>query len=523
MKSSTSSSDHTQGSQSTIVVDENIQPRLRLTGLTKVYPGVRALDNVSLEVHPGEVYALIGENGAGKSTLLNILSGVIQPDEGTIEIDGQAVKIRTPLDAREARIAMIHQELKHVPELTVAQNMFLGRPMKRLGGLLVNQHAQQQKAAVVLADIDTSINPATRMRELTVAQRQMVEIGRALLEDARIIAMDEPTSSLTPREFERLVALIERLSARGVSVIYVSHKMSEIYRTCKRASVLRDGKSVAILPIPATPESEVVARMVGRVLAVSEHHSHCQNDVLLQVTGLGRGRHVIDASLSVKRGEVVGISGLVGAGRTELMRLIAGIDRPDTGDICIDGKNLRLNDPRAAIRAGLGLLPEERARDGIVAARSVTANIALPSLSAFSRWGIVMRKRLHQRAYELMQDLNLRPLDIHRAIGTLSGGNQQKVIIGRWLAASTQVLLFDEPTRGIDVGAKAEIYSLIERLASEGRAIVVVSSEMAELMRVSDRVVVMREGCIVADLPREDITEERILAYAIPQDEQRAA
>ena len=499
------------------------KPRLRLSGLTKVYPGVRALDDVSLNVDPGEVYALIGENGAGKSTLLNILSGVIQPDSGTIEIDGSPVKIRTPLDARQARIAMIHQELKHVPELTVAQNMFLGRPIKYAGGLLVNQRVQRQQSAEVLADIDPSINPSSTMRELTVAQRQMVEIGRALLEDASIIAMDEPTSSLTPREFERLVDLIETLSRRGVSIIYVSHKMSEIYRICSRASVLRDGKSVATLPIPATAESEVVAKMVGRELAATEHHSHCKNDEILQVKGLGRGRHVIDVSLHVKRGEVVGISGLVGAGRTELMRLIAGIDKPETGHITVNGHTLPPNDPRAAIRAGLGLLPEERARDGIVAGRSVTSNIALPSLAAFSRWGLVLRQRLQHRVFGLMRDMNLRPLDIHRHIGTLSGGNQQKVIIGRWLAASTQVLLFDEPTRGIDVGAKAEIYSLIEQLASEGRAILVVSSEMAELMRVSDRVLVMREGRLVADIARKDITEELILEYAIPQDKSRAA
>ena len=500
-----------------------VTPRLRLKGLTKTYPGVVALDNVSLEVLPGEVYALIGENGAGKSTLLNILSGVTLPDSGTIEIDGVRAKITTPLDARRAHIAMIHQELKHVPELTVAQNMFLGRPLKQLGGLIVNRRAQLKQSAEVLADIDPSINPASPIRELTVAQRQMVEIARALLEDASIIAMDEPTSSLTPREFERLVALIETLSRRGVSVIYVSHKMSEIYRTCSRASVLRDGKLVDVVSLADTPESDIVAKMVGRVLASAEHHSHSQQETLLQVRNLSRGRHVRDASFSVKRGEVVGISGLVGAGRTELMRLIAGIDKPESGSVIVDNETLKLHNPQAAIRAGLGLLPEERARDGIVAGRSVTANIGLPSMASFSRWGLILRKKLQVQAFRLMQEMNLRPLDIHRPIGTLSGGNQQKVIIGRWLAANTQVLLFDEPTRGIDVGAKAEIYTVIERLASEGRAIIVVSSEMAELMRVSDRVIVMREGQLVADLAREEITEERILEYAIPKDEHRAA
>jgi len=498
-------------------------PRLQLDALVKTYPGVKALDGVSLSIRPGEVYALIGENGAGKSTLLNILSGVTSPDSGRIEIDGRPIQIRTPLDARAAGIAMIHQELKHVPELSVAQNMFLGRPLTLVGGMLVNRRAQEHRAAAALADIDPSIDPTVPIRTLTVAQRQMVEIARAMLEDAKIIAMDEPTSSLTPSEFERLVVLIEEFAARDVSIIYVSHKMSEIYRTSSRASVLRDGSQVGVVSVADTEESELVAMMVGRELARAEHRSFVTEGIRLQAVGLTRGHHVIDASLSVRRGEVLGISGLVGAGRTELLRLIAGIDKPDSGTVSIDGETVRAHDPRAAIRRGLGLLPEERAREGIVAGRSVVSNIGLPSLARFSRFGLVARRRLTATAFRLMQELGLRPLDVERPIGTLSGGNQQKAIIGRWLAAASQVLLFDEPTRGIDVGAKVEIYAVIERLASEGRAIVVVSSEMSELLRVSDRVLVMREGRIVANLPRAQISEEQILAHAIPRNAQRAA
>ncbi|HEV7255866.1 MAG TPA: sugar ABC transporter ATP-binding protein [Mesorhizobium sp.] len=491
--------------------------RLRLVNIGKSFGPVRALDGVDMEVRRGAVHGLLGENGAGKSTLLRILSGVFEPSSGHIEIDGVRHAGRGPVAARRAGIAMIHQELQHVPELTVAQNMFLGHPLKAAGGLLVARRRQEEAAAKALAPLDPAIDPAAPIRILKVAQRQIVEIARALMEDAKVLAMDEPTSSLTPAEFDRLALLIAELAAKGVSVIYVSHKMDEVFRVCETATILRDGRKVADVVLRETNEAAVIARMVGRELASAEHKSFARDEIVLDVSGLSRGAAVRDASLRLRRGEVLGISGLVGAGRTELLRLIAGVDRPEAGEIRVEGRPLKLGDPRAAIAAGLGLLPEERKREGIVARRSVRSNIGLSSMRRFSRLGLVRRRALAQESESLMRDLKLRPLAIERPIGQFSGGNQQKAIIGRWIAAGARILLFDEPTRGIDVGAKAEIYTLIEGLAAEGRSVIVVSSELPEILRVADRVVVMREGRIAGVLDRENLSEEALVALAVPQ------
>lgn len=497
--------------------------RLSITGATKTYPGITALDDVTFEVLPGEVHGLLGENGAGKSTMLNILSGVRPGDSGEVAIDGHRVDIRTPLAAREAGIAMIHQELQLVPELTVAQNIFLGRPLTGRGGILVRRREQELRARAVLADLDPGIDPSARIKTLKVAQQQIVEIARALIDDARIIAMDEPTSSLTPAEFENLAALIAVLAGRGVSVIYVSHKMDEVFQVCTRATILRDGKLVDVVNVADQTQESIVARMVGREVLRAAHVTHATATPVLIVSNLCRGRAVLQANLTLHKGEVLGISGLVGAGRTELLRLIAGIDRPTSGQVTVNGRMVKPHDPRAAIRAGIGLVPEERKREGIVQARSVAANMALPAMGQFTTVGVLRHNRLHSRAETVMSNLRLRPLNVRQAIGTFSGGNQQKAIIGRWLAADTQVYLFDEPTRGIDVGAKSEIYDLIERLAADGRAIIVVSSEMPEIIRVSDRVLVMREGRIVADLDQSRISEAEIAHHAIPRKDQISA
>jgi ribose transport system ATP-binding protein len=495
--------------------------RLKLTNIGKSFGPVRALDGVDMEVKRGTVHGLLGENGAGKSTLLNILSGVFQPSSGHVEVDGVRVAGHGPVAARRAGIVMIHQELQHVPELTVAQNMFLGRPIKT-GGLFVARRIQERAAAEALAPLDPSIDPSVPIRTLKVAQRQIVEIARAMMEDAKVLAMDEPTSSLTPAEFERLAVLIADLAARGVSVIYVSHKMDEVFRVCDTATILRDGRKVTDVVMAQTSESAVIARMVGRELAAAEHKGFAKDEVVLEIAGLSRGTAVRDASLKLHRGEVLGISGLVGAGRTELLRLIAGVDKPDAGEIRLKGKPLALGNPRIAIASGLGLLPEERKREGIIARRSVRSNIALPSMGRYSRFGFVRRKAVAKESQALMADLNLRPLNIERPIGQFSGGNQQKAIIGRWIAAGAQILLFDEPTRGIDVGAKAEIYALIERLAAEGRSMIVVSSELPEILRVADRVLVMREGRIAGVLERDSLSEEAIVALAVPQSSPQA-
>ncbi len=493
-----------------------MHPRLVLTGVSKSFGALTVLHDVALTVMPGQVHGLLGENGAGKSTLLNILSGVLSRSSGEILIDGTPVQMASPRDAAAAGIAMIHQELQQVPELTVAQNIFLGASLRRMGGVLVDRAGQEAAARGILAPLDASIDVTAPVRSLRVAQRQIVEIAKALRANARIIAMDEPTSSLTPAEFDRLVTVIETLTAQGVSVIYVSHKMDEVFRLCQAATILRDGRLVGQVALPETPVRQVIQLMVGRELVHAKHNSFATDRVVVQVDGLSRGRAVKDASFTIHAGEVLGIAGLVGSGRTELLRLIAGVDRADAGTVRVNGVSVAGTNPRARIKAGFGLVPEERKRDGILRHRPVTANVALPAMRAFSRAGLIRKAFLKTRTEELMRQVNLRPLAVTRPIGSFSGGNQQKAIIGRWLAAGTQIFLFDEPTRGIDVGAKAEIYDLIERLAAEGRAVIVVSSELTEVIRVSDRVLVMQEGRISATLGPSEISEAAIASAAIP-------
>ena len=491
------------------------QYRLMMRGITKTYGSAAALQDVEFKVRPGEVHALIGENGAGKSTLLNILSGVRAADSGVIHVNGEPIQMKNPLSARHAGIAMIHQELQHVPELSVAQNMFLGRPLTKAKGLWVDKRAQLARTHHILKQLDPSIDPAEPIKNLKVSQQQIVEIARALLDDAKIIAMDEPTSSLTPREFERLAELIADLKSTGVSLIYVSHKMNEIFQVCDRATIMRDGRQVGVVNICDETEESIVAKMVGRKIEKMAHRSWTTDRKVLRVENVARGNEIKPASFDVFAGEVLGVAGLVGAGRTELLKLIAGIDKRTSGDVYVNDRAVRNHNVSAAIRAGIGLVPEDRKKEGIIKARAVKMNMALPSMRNFTTGGIIRKGRLNQAATDVMTDLKLRPLDIEKTIGTLSGGNQQKVIIGRWVAADAEVFLFDEPTRGIDIGAKSEIYNLIEKLAQQGKAIIVVSSEMTEIMRVSDRVLVMREGKITRELRGDEITEENIARYAI--------
>jgi len=489
--------------------------RLSMQGMTKIYGSVAASEGGNFSVVPGEVHALIGENGAGKSTLLNILSGVREANAGEIMVDGNVIKMKNPLSARQAGIAMIHQELQHVPELSVAQNMFLGRPITQYKGLFVNKKAQLERAKTILKQLDPSINPDEPIKNLKVAQQQIVEIARALLDDAKIIAMDEPTSSLTPTEFDRLAELIADLKSMKVSIVYVSHKMNEIFRICDRATIMRDGRQVGVVNIRDETEESIVSKMIGRKLEKVQHQSFITDKQILKVEDLGRGKDVLPASFSVQAGEVLGIAGLVGSGRTELLKLIAGIDHKTSGSVYVNGEQIHKLNVSNAIKAGIGLVPEDRKKEGIIKQRSVAVNMALPKMHNYTRNGFIKKSKLADAALQVMSELKLRPLDIDKHIGLLSGGNQQKVIIGRWVAADTKVFLFDEPTRGIDIGAKSEIYNLIEKLAQEGKAVVVVSSEMQEIMRISDRVLVMRQGKIAAELTGDDISEENIAQYAI--------
>jgi len=489
--------------------------RLCMTDVTKVYGKIAAIEGVNFSVLPGEVHALIGENGAGKSTLLNVLSGVREATSGSVKVDGELVDMKSPLSARKAGIAMIHQELQLVPELTVVQNMFLGRDMTKCKGLFIDKEAQLNRARDILRQLDDSIDPNVQIKELRVAQQQIVEIARALMDDAKVLAMDEPTSSLTPTEFERLAEIIADLKLMGVGLIYVSHKMDEIFRICDRATILRDGKQVGVVNICDETPDTIVSKMIGREIEAVGHQSYVSDKEILRIENLSREGSVSPVNLSVKAGEVLGIAGLVGAGRTELLKLIAGIDPKSSGQIYVDGNLIEKHSVQSSIKAGIGLVPEDRKKEGIVKDQAIKVNVALPSMKSFTSSGLIQQTKLSEKVYQVMSELNLKPLDINKHIGDLSGGNQQKGIIGRWVAADCRVFLFDEPTRGIDVGAKSEIYNLIEKLAQKGKAIIVVSSEMPEIIRVSDRVLVMREGRVAAELVGEHINEENIAQAAI--------
>jgi ribose transport system ATP-binding protein len=490
------------------------QSAITLRDISKGFPGVQALQNVSFSVEPGEVRALLGENGAGKSTLLKILSGIYRADSGEVIIKGSPVDLRTPKAARQAGVALIHQELQQIPELDVAQNMFLGNPITRFG-MITDRFSMQKRAREILAQLDPGIDVKAKIKSLRVAQRQIVEIAKALLGEARVIAMDEPTSSLTPVEFEKLVAVIDRLKASGVAVIYVSHKLDEVFRVASQATVLRDGKKVADVDLATTSEDTVVSMMVGRALEIPPHQSHVQKTTILSVEGLSRGKHVRDVSFMLRKGEVLGIAGLVGSGRTELVKLLAGVDRPTAGTITLDGTLRSFSNPRAAIAAGIALLPEDRKKEGIIPLRSVAVNAAMPSYHRLTRGGVIMSGLLKREVDNTATSVNLRPHDIERAIRLFSGGNQQKAILCRWLMAGSDILVFDEPTRGIDVGAKGEIYKLIESLAAAGRSIIMVSSELPEILRLSDNVIVMRAGAKAGYLTRQELSEESIMSLAI--------
>ena len=488
--------------------------RLSVRGISKAFPGVQALWDVGFEVSAGEIHALVGENGAGKSSLLKILSGVYRADAGEVRVDGVIVQATSPKSARAQGVAMIHQELQQVPRLDVAQNMFLGMPLTR-AALFTDRPRMREIAREALAPLDPTIDVAAPIGTLQVGQRQIVEIARALLGRARIIAMDEPTSSLTPREFDRLVGVIGALSAQGVAVIYVSHKLEEVFRVASRATVLRDGRRVGDVSLAQSDEPSLVAMMVGRAIESRSHQGHAQGARVLEVAGLSRGQAVRDVTFSLQAGEVLGVAGLVGAGRTELMRLLAGVDRPTAGSVTAFGRALRAGSPRQAIAAGIALLPEERKRDGIVPLRPVLANVALPSFRRWSRNGVIRSRAVRRRVGALTASVALRPPGIDRAIRLYSGGNQQKAILCRWLMAEARILIFDEPTRGIDVGAKAEVHGLIEDLARQGRSVIVVSSEVSELLRLSDRVLVMRRGAMEGVVAGADLTEAAILRLAV--------
>ena len=493
-------------------------PLLEMRGIQKSFPGVRALRGVDLTLGAGEVLALVGENGAGKSTLMKILGGAQRPEAGTIFISGNELAIRGPQDARRAGVAVIYQEFNLVPALGAADNIFLGQELVRGAGRLgwIDRARQRQQVDQLLARLSLSIDPLVPCRELSVAQQQGVEIAKALVAGARILVMDEPTAALTMPEVEALHAVIRDLSRAGVGIIYVSHRLEEIAQICHRVMVLRDGGNVGEAPTAEVSRADLIRMMVGRELTEEFPRRHVRPGApRLMVEGLCRGKAVQKVSLEVRAGEVLALTGLVGSGRTETLRLIFGADRRWAGRITLDGQPLALGSPRAAIAAGIGFLPEDRKTQGLVLGLSVRKNFGLPNLPLLSRGGFVRQGEERRACTEYISTLQIRTPSSETAVRTLSGGNQQKVVLAKWLARGCEVLLFDEPTRGVDVGAKVEIYQLINSLAAEGKAILMVSSDLPEVLGMADRILVMHDGRITGESPNAaHATQEMIMELA---------
>ena len=489
---------------------------LRMKGIRKSFPGVVALDGVSLEVRQGEVHVLLGENGAGKSTLMKILSGAIRSDAGEIELLGQPVQIQGPAHAQALGVRIIYQEFNLVPQLSAAENILLGRePTIGLG--IVDRERLRKEAARRLDELGIRIDPDRPVAELGVAHQQMVEVARALDGQARVLVMDEPTSALTASEIDALFAAIQGLTAGGVAVIYISHRLEEVERIGRRVTVLRDGRNVATHTVGQVSLAELIRLMANREL--KEHFPKrrvARGEELLRVEGL-RGGVLQDVAFSVHRGEVVGLAGLLGAGRTEVARAISGADPIPAGRVTIRGKAVCHRAPRDAIRSGLGFLPEDRKTQGLVLARSVKENLALPSVSRLSPFGWMNAEAESSLASRAVQDLRIRTPGLDQRVVLLSGGNQQKVVLGKWLAADVDILVMDEPTRGIDVAAKVEIYEEMNRLTARGAGILMISSELLEVLGMSDRILVMRQGRIVAEMDAAGATQEQVLRAAVGQ------
>ena len=486
-------------------------PLFELRGISKTFPGVRALEDVSLAVRPGEVHMLLGENGAGKSTLIKILCGAVRPDAGEMLDSGRPVRIASPADARRLGIAVIFQEFSLVPHLTIAQNIFLGRAPRGRVPFSVNRARLRAAARRVLEEIGFAIDPDTKVARLGVAQQQMVETAKALSQDARILVMDEPTAALSDREAERLFAMMRRLRQRGVAIIYISHRMAEVFALGDRITVLRDGRHVRTLrPGEATPE-ELVRLMVGRAVATSyARQFRAPGAVMLEARGMASGSGIRGIDLTVREGEIVGLCGLVGSGRTEVARAIFGADRVISGEVRVFGR-LRNGGPEQSARLGLALIPESRKTEGLALIRSVEENLLAAGLPRLFARGWYSASRARAVADEMVRRLRIATASLVQPVLALSGGNQQKVVIGKWLAAEARLFIFDEPTRGIDVGAKSQIFALIDELVAHGAGVLMISSEQSEIVQVCDRAYVMHDRRIVGELSRAQLSEEAIV------------
>ncbi|HWW76078.1 MAG TPA: sugar ABC transporter ATP-binding protein [Pyrinomonadaceae bacterium] len=489
-------------------------PVLQMHQIRKTFPGVVALDGVDFELRRGEVHILLGENGAGKSTLMKILSGAYQKTAGTVTFGGDEVEIRNPAHAQALGVSTIYQEFNLVPHLSVGENIFLGREPTRLG--LIDRRAVNRRAAEVLNGLGLKLDPRRPVRGLRVAEQQMVEVAKALSLDARVLIMDEPTAALTEHEIKELFAAIRGLKQKGVSIVYISHRMEELFEIGDRVTVLRDGRSVGTFDVKATDKFELIRLMVNRDLTELFPKERAERgEEVLKVEGLTTRGGLKDVSFSLHRGEVLGIAGLLGAGRTELARAIFGLDKVEAGAVHIRGEARRINSPRAAINLGVGFLTEDRKAQGLVLPLSVKENVCLPSVDRFASWGWMDAKGERRAAERYVRELRIRTPGLGQRVVYLSGGNQQKVVLSKWLCSEAEVFIFDEPTRGVDVGAKAEIYQLMNRLTASGVAIIMISSELPEILGMSDRVLVMRGGRVVCEFEAEEATQEKILECAL--------
>jgi inositol transport system ATP-binding protein len=488
---------------------------LNMQNISKAFPGVKALDGVELVVRRATVHALMGENGAGKSTLMKILIGMYIPDSGTINFDGQDVAIPNTDTALKMGISMIHQELSPVPYMSVAENIWLGRePLNKFG--LIDKKALVAKTKKLLEGLEININPSAMMRNLSIANTQMVEIAKAISYDSSLIIMDEPTSAITTREVEHLFRMIRNLREKGVSIIYITHKMDEVFQISDDITVFRDGRHIATVPSNKTSKNELITLMVGRELTNIFPKSDAPiGEVILSVRNLSRQGKVENVSFDLRRGEILGLAGLMGAGRTEVIEGIFGMAKIDAGEIIIHGQQVQIKSPTDAIKHGMALLTEDRKLTGIMPVLSVRDNITVASMGKFSSKGFLNKRLMDDTCNNEKTRLDIRTPTIDQMIKLLSGGNQQKVLVSRWLLTSPDILFLDEPTRGIDVGAKAEIHRLMSLLAMEGKAIIMISSELPEILGMSDRVLVMHEGKLVGEFSREEVTQEKIMHAAI--------
>jgi ribose transport system ATP-binding protein len=489
---------------------------VEMTGVTKDFPGVHALSEAGFELRPGEVHALVGENGAGKSTLMKILAGIYVADAGAIRYKGEDVQIANPRTARDLGISMIHQELNLMPHLTVAQNIFLGRePRGRLPFLLDDRRLNKQTAELV-AHLHLKLDPRARVGDLKIAQQQMVEIAKALSLNAEVLIMDEPTAALTETEIDELFRIIRDLRAGGVGIVHISHRLEELKQISDRVTVMRDGRYVATLGTAEASIPSIINMMVGRTIyEEAPEIPQRSEDVVLEVRGLTRGRMVRNVSFALHRGEILGVAGLVGAGRTEVVRAIFGADRLETGEIYVHGQRVEIRSPADAVKLGIGYLSEDRKRFGLALGMDVETNIVLAAFRKFlASFGRIDTKLTRAAATQRVKDLGIKTPSVRQRVRNLSGGTQQKVVVGKWLTADTEILIFDEPTRGIDVGAKNEIYHLLNELVRQGKSIIMISSELPEILRMSHRIIVMCEGRITGEVQGAGATQEAIMTYA---------